>query len=84
MSKTAPIKTGPYLCISIHRYLNFHSSHYGYPKMQQNIGYLTKLWISVYSTMNIKVFFLLGYPKSLFGYQTFRLIMGIQTDVVYP
>ena len=52
--------------------------------MQQNIGYLIELWISVYSTMDIKVFFLLGYPKSLFGYQTYRLITGIQTDVVYP
>ena len=52
--------------------------------MQQNIGYLIELWISVYSIMDIKVFFLLGYPKSLFGYQTYRLIMGIQTDVAYP
>ena len=46
--KTAPIKTGPYLCISIYRFLNICSSHYGYPKIQQKIGYLIELWISVY------------------------------------
>ena len=33
--------------------------------MQQNIGYIIELWISVYSTMDIKVCFLLEYPKSL-------------------